>query len=127
MKLSLLPPILSVQQQGWGCLHCGLRTYPDNLNRIIPAYENLFTAQIRKLTPPFTYVLNGGFMFYSKSGTPFFTVSILFLSLLLSPSLHAQTVTGRVYEDRKSTRLNSSHVTSSYAVFCLKKKTYYYQ
>src|SRR5436309_2543968 len=26
-------------------------------------------------------------------------------------------------EDRKSTRLNSSHVKNSYAVFCLKKKT----
>src|SRR5207249_8736097 len=26
-------------------------------------------------------------------------------------------------EDRKSTRLNSSHVSNSYAVFCLKKKT----
>src|SRR5439155_16142429 len=26
--------------------------------------------------------------------------------------------------DRKSTRLNSSHVASSYAVFCLKKKTH---
>src|SRR5207248_2595421 len=33
-----------------------------------------------------------------------------------------------VWEDRKSTRLNSSHRTISYAVFCLKKKnlaTYY--
>src|SRR5207253_5751600 len=28
-----------------------------------------------------------------------------------------------VGEDRKSTRLNSSHVAISYAVFCLKKKT----
>src|SRR5439155_6656754 len=27
--------------------------------------------------------------------------------------------------DRKSTRLNSSHVASSYAVFCLKKKIYF--
>src|SRR5437773_5725834 len=26
-------------------------------------------------------------------------------------------------EDRKSTRLNSSHITISYAVFCFKKKT----
>src|SRR5690625_7839776 len=26
------------------------------------------------------------------------------------------------YQDRKSTRLNSSHVAISYAVFCLKKK-----
>src|SRR5690349_23505933 len=29
----------------------------------------------------------------------------------------------RAWEDRKSTRLNSSHVEISYAVFCLKKKT----
>src|SRR5690606_41598556 len=29
--------------------------------------------------------------------------------------------------DRKSTRLNSSHVKISYAVFCLKKKTYQQQ
>src|SRR5437870_9420018 len=29
---------------------------------------------------------------------------------------------GRIERDRKSTRLNSSHVAISYAVFCLKKK-----
>src|SRR5699024_11831113 len=29
---------------------------------------------------------------------------------------------GRNWSDRKSTRLNSSHVSNSYAVFCLKKK-----
>src|SRR5256885_9966940 len=29
---------------------------------------------------------------------------------------------GRVPQDRKSTRLNSSHLVISYAVFCLKKK-----
>src|SRR3712207_8393447 len=28
-------------------------------------------------------------------------------------------------QDRKSTRLNSSHANISYAVFCLKKKTYH--
>src|SRR5947207_7430916 len=28
----------------------------------------------------------------------------------------------RVAQDRKSTRLNSSHTVNSYAVFCLKKK-----
>src|SRR5256885_6516358 len=28
-------------------------------------------------------------------------------------------------EDRKSTRLNSSHLVISYAVFCLKKKNHY--
>src|SRR5437588_8932578 len=29
---------------------------------------------------------------------------------------------GEIIEDRKSTRLNSSHTVISYAVFCLKKK-----
>src|SRR5437667_4049775 len=29
---------------------------------------------------------------------------------------------GKIAVDRKSTRLNSSHITISYAVFCLKKK-----
>src|SRR5438874_7274181 len=38
---------------------------------------------------------------------------------------HATLVAGagtRTIQDRKSTRLNSSHVEISYAVFCLKKK-----
>src|SRR5438445_5025319 len=38
-------------------------------------------------------------------------------SLLLDPD-------GSASEDRKSTRLNSSHANISYAVFCLKKKKY---
>src|SRR3712207_8549981 len=33
---------------------------------------------------------------------------------------------GDVTEDRKSTRLNSSHANISYAVFCLKKKKTHY-
>src|SRR5699024_12007241 len=33
---------------------------------------------------------------------------------------------GAAGPDRKSTRLNSSHVSISYAVFCLKKKKYKY-
>src|SRR5436309_11035269 len=37
---------------------------------------------------------------------------------LIIPAGH----TRDVQEDRKSTRLNSSHVKISYAVFCLKKK-----
>src|SRR5690625_6445895 len=38
-------------------------------------------------------------------------------------SLHLKTGDADLYgSDRKSTRLNSSHVAISYAVFCLKKK-----
>src|SRR3712207_8783720 len=33
----------------------------------------------------------------------------------------------RTPEDRKSTRLNSSHANISYAVFCLKKKNKHYE
>src|SRR5699024_12036100 len=39
----------------------------------------------------------------------------------LGEVVHLYTV--RMVQDRKSTRLNSSHVSISYAVFCLKKKT----
>src|SRR5256885_2279362 len=39
------------------------------------------------------------------------------------PVSHYITTTGNyLYVDRKSTRLNSSHLVISYAVFCLKKK-----
>src|SRR5437867_10875302 len=40
------------------------------------------------------------------------------------PDIRKVRVTGEeaFYQDRKSTRLNSSHRTISYAVFCLKKK-----
>src|SRR3989337_3227793 len=38
--------------------------------------------------------------------------------------LHRPAVRHRLRPDRKSTRLNSSHGSISYAVFCLKKKIY---
>src|SRR5205085_3935903 len=41
----------------------------------------------------------------------------------LDPDRRAILSTERRAEDRKSTRLNSSHSQKSYAVFCLKKKT----
>src|SRR5438477_7449020 len=39
-----------------------------------------------------------------------------------SPGRYAHTLRTRPWRDRKSTRLNSSHMSISYAVFCLKKK-----
>src|SRR5207248_8768550 len=41
---------------------------------------------------------------------------------LLMPNMDGLQTLERVRQDRKSTRLNSSHRTISYAVFCLKKK-----
>src|SRR5258708_11935282 len=42
-------------------------------------------------------------------------------ALVLARAMRAQNCSSA---DRKSTRLNSSHQIISYAVFCLKKKTY---
>src|SRR3712207_7729732 len=38
--------------------------------------------------------------------------------------LHLDKLGVKLTKDRKSTRLNSSHANISYAVFCLKKKTF---
>src|SRR5207245_5082838 len=43
----------------------------------------------------------------------------------LAGSIAERTRANAFMEDRKSTRLNSSHGSISYAVFCLKKKTNY--
>src|SRR5437870_9440620 len=47
------------------------------------------------------------------------TAGVRLAELIPEATLRAQ----RGFGDRKSTRLNSSHVAISYAVFCLKKKT----
>src|SRR5438309_6374345 len=39
-----------------------------------------------------------------------------------NPAINAYTKSSALEKDRKSTRLNSSHSSISYAVFCLKKK-----
>src|SRR3989442_11811467 len=52
-------------------------------------------------------------------GEIFATTAIVLLSCSLVLATRAQ---GSTTIDRKSTRLNSSHVRISYAVFCLKKK-----
>src|SRR5690554_7112223 len=55
-------------------------------------------------------------LFRSGNGHPLFFPT----GQLQTPFAHLGVVTFR--QDRKSTRLNSSHVRISYAVFCLKKK-----
>src|SRR3989442_6467485 len=55
--------------------------------------------------------------------TLFRSVSALRGFLARARSKHSRASWSRPWEaDRKSTRLNSSHVRISYAVFCLKKK-----
>src|SRR5699024_12176165 len=70
----------------------------DNLS---PAVKKIFSKGERELTDTFErFVLHYGFQYE-----------------FCNPGKGNE-------KDRKSTRLNSSHVSISYAVFCLKKKKY---
>src|SRR5207248_10227139 len=87
-----------------------------------------------------TRVLDPLFFFYDPAPTKIYPLSLhdalpillaaatALADLLAScPRLHLLVTSRRrgqeASRDRKSTRLNSSHRTISYAVFCLKKKT----
>src|SRR5947199_7317190 len=61
-------------------------------------------------------------LFRSRSPWLRVCVAIGVTVLAITPALMALSQK-RLNEDRKSTRLNSSHLGISYAVFCLKKKT----
>src|SRR2546426_7493171 len=71
------------------------------------------------------------FFFNDTATTEIYTLSLhdaLPISMYRServkspPSTFASRLCTMVHKDRKSTRLNSSHLVISYAVFCLKKK-----
>src|SRR5699024_11968754 len=49
------------------------------------------------------------------------SVPAISLSIVAGTQMHGNPLLDKGFRDRKSTRLNSSHVSISYAVFCLKK------
>src|SRR5574343_1189129 len=71
----------------------------------------VFFLMIRR--PPRSTLFPYTTLFRSLANMPAFVVAVQAEAV---DDLHTTRV------DRKSTRLNSSHITSSYAVFCLKKK-----
>src|SRR5688572_32233692 len=94
------------------CLHClsGIDFYSDTIDYISFYF---FFLMIRR--PPRSTLFPYTTLFRSNIGNPVeFTVAQL-ADLVLE-------FTGSQSQDRKSTRLNSSHSQISYAVFCLKKK-----
>src|SRR5437868_11776793 len=69
------------------------------------------------------------FFFNDTATTEIYTLSLHDALPILGSSTLASAAGGNLHvtsphdrRDRKSTRLNSSHVSISYAVFCLKKK-----
>src|SRR5690606_42092561 len=81
----------------------------------LPSYSFFFFFNAPATTEIYTLSLHDGLPIFTS------TVSLFVCCERLSCDEIASIP---VYEiqDRKSTRLNSSHVKSSYAVFCLKKK-----
>src|SRR5699024_12220124 len=91
-------------------------TYPLSLHDALPIYEVkvLKTDENGKPieTPSATAVA------LSQAITE---IAQLFRSAV-NEFVNSERVNQHQYEDRKSTRLHSSHVSISYAVFCLKKR-----
>src|SRR5690625_5669729 len=96
---SLTRGILWGSPHGWVYDVCGTThpVRPEGLLTTLPTYF-LFRITVRSVGPCYRH-------------------------LWLLPFLKTQSDRGiGAFKDRKSTRLNSSHVAISYAVFCLKKK-----
>src|SRR5256885_13070983 len=73
-------------------------------------YTTLFRSGAPRVNPCEAYVIDGHLLLNMMPR------SLKALDLLRDPRVYVHT------PDRKSTRLNSSHLVISYAVFCLKKK-----
>src|SRR5207245_7375396 len=88
------------------------------------------------ISPPiYSYPVSDGFhaapshhLWYSARSVPSTNTSMRFGpqltasgSLTISPPIFSYAPAGEGPQDRKSTRLNSSHGSISYAVFCLKE------
>src|SRR5947207_9283888 len=90
------------------------RSVEEVLQRLVESARELAGARYAALGTPDE---EGGFSRFLTAGMSDELVSAL------GPLPRTHGMLGAMLEDRKSTRLNSSHTVISYAVFCLKKKT----
>src|SRR5207253_10487554 len=92
---------------------------PLSLHDALPIYDASITENTR-VSYPLHFISN-----MHESGTAGIPKNIFFLTcdaFGVLPPIAKLNAEQAMYQDRKSTRLNSSHVAISYAVFCLKKK-----
>src|SRR4051794_41531527 len=80
-----------------------------------------YTTLFRSRTVLAGYVLVAGGLLFAGRPLPPFLLTMAVVVFLSVDGVAA----GNTTTDRKSTRLNSSHPSISYAVFCLKKKNHY--
>src|SRR5690554_7279934 len=79
-----------------------------------------FTQKMKQLVVPNKLVLLGMHIRTSQRQALWWLEFLAMMKKVIR--LLQKTITCLLFSDRKSTRLNSSHVRISYAVFCLKKK-----
>src|SRR5688572_30948482 len=83
------------------------------------SHLGIFVHDLERMSDFYSRLLGFTISDRGELDTPRGKVSLVFLTR--DPREHHQIVLAS--GDRKSTRLNSSHSQTSYAVFCLKKKT----
>src|SRR5205814_8720722 len=104
------------------------RALPDSNGDTTSTSTPRMRAHVHRLDPP----TRAPFFFFNDPAPPeLYTLSLhdalpicrgLAAAGNQPPALHRHDSSRRHRGDRKSTRLNSSHLGISYAVFCLKKK-----
>src|SRR5207249_12157805 len=102
-------------------------TTPPSPSSTLFPYTTLFRSLMehlasRGITCPQPVKNKGGGMLGTVAGRPAAVITFLDGMWIRRPSATHCAALGTALADRKSTRLNSSHVSISYAVFCLKKK-----
>src|SRR5207248_3503084 len=109
-------------QSGKGVPADGVRDLPD-VSLFAAAGENNSSYPICAFQGE-CVVTNGGTSLLLAGGTSASSPAMAGIMALVNQKFGAQGQANFVHQrqDRKSTRLNSSHRTISYAVFCLKKK-----
>src|SRR5690625_5713802 len=106
--------------------------YPSITYSFYPVYANLFDLSVDEVTleddftidPKKLYNAPGGVIFPNPNAPTSLYLELEAIEDILKNNPNNIVIVDEAYVDldRKSTRLNSSHVAMSYAVFCLKKK-----
>src|SRR5690554_7187241 len=95
-----------------------------------PATTEIYTLSLHDALPIFRKKIKelsdlfDNDQFKSASEFNIIPCSSIFITDEWNPNISSAILGAEERLDRKSTRLNSSHVRISYAVFCLKKKNY---
>src|SRR5438552_13208094 len=88
-----------------------------------PSTTAISTLSLHDALPIYKFLLGASLMFSSSArGCPLRTSESREGQRATAAACRCQAAGASLPLDRKSTRLNSSHQTISYAVFCLKKK-----